>query len=55
MFCVQLGSGIDRSFSSSSRRDAQFFESAVDAVKDIKDGATVIVGGNFLWISVFLF
>jgi 3-oxoacid CoA-transferase len=31
--------------STTSRRNAQFFDSAVEAVKDIKDGDTLIVGG----------
>ncbi|XP_064607516.1 succinyl-CoA:3-ketoacid coenzyme A transferase 1, mitochondrial-like [Liolophura sinensis] len=32
-------------FSSSSQRNARFYENAVDAVKDIPDGAKLLVGG----------
>jgi hypothetical protein len=33
-------------FSTSARRNAKFFEDAVEAVKDIPDGSKLLVGGN---------
>ncbi|KAK7490470.1 hypothetical protein BaRGS_00018256, partial [Batillaria attramentaria] len=37
--------GLGHTFSTSSKRDAKFFDNVHDAIKDIHDGATILVGG----------
>ena len=37
-------------FSTSSHRSAQFYTNPTDAVKDIHNGATILVGGKTNWL-----
>ena len=45
--CNPVGSVFCAHFSTSRVLNAKIYENAIDAVKDIPDGAKVLVGGEF--------
>ena len=51
---AQASGGCQRSFSTSSARLATFYDTAPDAVSDIRDGSKLLVGG-MLSLSGFPF
>ena len=45
MFCLSQIQA--HNFSTSGKKDAQFFPSAQDAIHDIEDGSKLLVGGKY--------